>query len=295
MANRDASPVQFSYEKLRKTADAHLYFGASGAVTLDGPGSKGVLGVAQQANPQLVSPNPLYTISMGVSQQSTNFVDTYVKLLVCDNVPEIEYAGTTAPAASATLGMFRDDISNNTPSFGDVAAVTSSVTDGGAGGSLAASPYRWVVAPVDASGNEVRLSTLIAQEQLYTPTAGHKAVITWAATPGATSYNVYRTLASGVVGSECVFVGNTTALTLTDLGTAGSALYQGGLINTTNGMNGPVGGKLPNYLLPTYNFCRPAMGYGAITVMFLNGTTPTCPAAGEGMRVQIELGDSGAP
>ncbi len=295
MANRDASPVQFSYEKLRKTADAHMYFGASGAVTLDGPGSKGVMSVTQLAVPALGSPNSLYCITMGVTQQSTNFVDTYVKVLVCDNVPEIEYAGTTAPAASATLALVRDDITNNVPTFGDVAAVTSAVTDAGAGGSLAASPYKWIVAPVDAGGNEVRLSTLVAQEQSYTPTVSHKVNVNWATVPGATSYNVYRTAASGTSGTENVFVGNTTGVTLVDLGTAGTALYQGGLVNTANGFNGPVGGKLPNMLLPAYNFARPAMGYGSVTVSFLNGTTPTCPAQGEGMRVQLELGDSGAP
>jgi hypothetical protein len=288
MANRDMTNQQFSFEKHRKSLNAHLYFGSTGAVTLDAQGSKGVLSVSKVATPAI---NGTYTLLFGWAQGTTNYNETYVKSLVIDNAPEIEYTGATNPAATATLAILRDDINNNIPLFGDQAAVTGAFAASGADGSFAGGQaFKWLVAPVDAFGNEVQLATLLAQEVSGTPGVNQHATISWTALAGAASYNVYRTLAAGASGSECVFVGNTSGITLNDLGTAGGAVYQGGA--ATLGVGGK---KIPNKNLPAYNFARPAFGYGALTIIFLSGTTPTNPAAGEGMRIQIELGDSDAP
>jgi hypothetical protein len=101
MANRDMTNQQFSFEKHRKSLNAHLYFGSTGAVTLDAQGSKGVLSVAKVATPAI---NGTYTLLFGWAQGTTNYNETYVKSLVIDNAPEIEYTGATNPAATATLG-----------------------------------------------------------------------------------------------------------------------------------------------------------------------------------------------
>jgi hypothetical protein len=297
MANRDMSAVQMSFEKLRKTLDCHCYFGASGAVTLDGPGSKGVLSITQLTNPAISTPNALYAIALGVNVNSINYVDTYVKTLVCDNVPEIEYSGNINPAASATLAIFRDDVSNNAPAIiGNQSPLGVAVAGSGSTGSFAGGQaFKWIVTAVDALGNESTLSTAIGQEQSLTPSANQFVTVSWTALVGAAGYNVYRTLAGGVTGSETVFVGFTTGVSLVDLGTAGNALYQGGVINTATPISGTVGAKVPNKFLPAYNYARPPYGLGSLTVSFYSGTSPTVPAAGEGMRIQIELGDSGAP
>jgi len=298
MANRDMTPLQFSFEKHRKTLDCHFYItGSSGQATLDAAGSKGILSIAtsnQTGNIQKPNITGLYQIQLGVSANSINFVDTYVKSLVLDNAPEIEYTGVANPLATGTLAIWRDDVSNNVPIFGDIAPTQGTPTDAGTGGTLAASPYKWIVTAVDAMGNETQLSTAIATEQTITPTVNHKENINWTAltNPGVIGYNVYRTLASGATGTEVVFVGfaaGAATNTLVDAGTAGTASYQSGT------MSAVAGQKLPNYLLTAYNFARPPMGYGCLTILFLTGTTGTWPGQGEGMRIQIELGDSGAP
>jgi hypothetical protein len=298
MANRDMTPLQFSFEKARKTVDCHFYVtNGTGAVTVDGPGSKGILAVVPSGGTGFTVPavNGLYRIQFGYQQGSSlNVIDTYIKALVLDNVPEIEYSGNAAPAATATLAIYRDDVANNVPLFGDIAPTQGSVTDGGTGGSLAASAYRWIVTAVDSGGNETQLATAIATEQTYTPTASHKANINWTALslPGLIGYNIYRTAASGASGTENVFVGfaaGAATATYVDVGTAGIASYQSGTAAAVGGQ------KLANYLLTAYNFARPPFGYGCVSLVFLNGVTPTWPAQGEGMRIQIELGDSGAP
>jgi len=298
MANRDMTNQQFSFEKSRKTLDCHFYVtGSSGQATLDAAGSKGVLSIAtsnQTGNIQKPNITGLYQIQLGVTANGINFQDTYVKSLVLDNAPEIEYTGATNPAATGTIAIWRDDVSNNVPIFGDIAPTQGSVTDAGAGGALANSAYKWIVTAVDALGNETQLSTAIATEQSFTPTLNHKVNINWTAltNQGVAGYCIYRTLASGATGTEVVFVGfaaGAATNTYVDVGTAGTASYQSGT------MSAVAGQKLPNYLLTAYNFCRPPYGYGCITILFLTTTTGTWPGQGEGMRIQIELGDSTAP
>lgn len=284
MANRNAYDKQYSYEPMRKSANCHCYFGASGAVTLDAPGSKGVLSMTQIATPAQAG---LYTIRFGYFVGALVYVDTYIKSLVLDNAPELEYSGNTNPAATASPAIFRDDANNAIPQpFGDVAPVQSAPVLAG-GGAFAAGTYRWLVSAVDSAGNETQLATMLPQEQTAAPTLNQQATIAWATVAGAVSYNVYRTAAAGGSGTENVFVGNTTGLSLIDAGTAGTALYQGGALANVGGA------KLPNFKLPAYNFARPAFGYGALTLGFYVGTTPTNPAQGEGMRIQVEFGDSG--
>lgn len=287
MANRDMVKDLFSFEKMRKLVECHAYFGSTGAVTLDAQGSKGVLSITKVATPAI---NGLYTIVFGVSANSINYLDMYVKTLNVDGIFETEYTGNNAPAAPS-LSIFHDDVANTVPMFGDIAPVQSAPAHSGADGSFAGGQaFKWLVTAVDPNGNETQLSTALAQEQSDTPSASNHETITWAAVAGAGSYNVYRTAAAGGSGAELVFVGNTTALTLNDLGTAATSAYQGG--STTLGGQGQ---KVDNWKLPAYSSARPPFGYCSVTVVCLNGTTPTNPAAGEGVRIQVEFGDSSAP
>lgn len=287
MANRNATQFTWTYEKKRTLVNCHAYFGSAGAVTLDAQGSKGVISITKVAAPAV---NGLYTIVFGVVQQSTNYIDTYVKTLSVDSIAELEYTGASAALASS-INIWRDDIGNNVPLFGDIAATTGAFAASGADGSFAGGQaFKWTVHPVDALGNEVQLSTVLAQEVSGTPGANQHVTISWTAVSGAASYNVYRTAAAGGTGSEQVFVGNTTGVTLNDLGTAATTVYQGGA--ATLGLQGI---KIPNKSLPAYSSARPPMGYGAVTIVFENGTTPTNPGAGEGARMQFEFGDSTAP
>jgi hypothetical protein len=138
----------------------------------------------------------------------------------------------------------------------------------------------------------VQLATLLAQEVSGTPGVNQHATISWTALAGAASYNVYRTLAAGASGSECVFVGNTSpASPSTTWAPPAASVYQGGADHARR----RAARRSQQEPAPAYSSARPAFGYGAVTIMILSGTTPTNPAAGEGMRIQIELGDSDAP
>jgi len=284
MAGRDFTLNQFSMERARKTLNVHLTFNASAVLVVDGQGSKGILSVSKVTTPAQAG---TFTISFGNTGNFT-VVDTYVKSLVIDNIVELEYSASAVPSTIATPVVWRDDINNAVPQpFGDVAPVQSAIVLAG-GGAFVAGTYKWLVAAVDSNGNETQLATMLPQEQTATPAANQQATIAWATVVGASSYDVYRTAAAGISGSENVFVGNTTGLSLVDPGTAGAANYQGGLFAAV------PGAKLPNFKLPAFNFARPAYGYGALTVAFYNSTPALVnPNAGEGIKLQIELGDSG--
>jgi len=289
MANRDMTMNQYSFEKGRKTVNAHVYFGASGAVTLDGPGSKGVASVTKVTAPSQAG---TYTFQFGVSVNGITYLDTYKKLLTYDNAPEIEYSGASNPAATATPALWKDDINNNVPVFGDVAPTQGALTDGGTGGGFANSAYKFVVTAFDSNGNETKLPTAIATEQTTTPTLNHKVTVNWTALTlaGVAGYCVYCTAASGGTGAENILVAVVQGAASTTVTVATPALtvaYQPG----NSGVHLPnsqiAAAAIPLNALPPY-------GYAALTMAFYSGTTLTNPAQGEGQHIQFEFGDSDA-
>lgn len=290
MANRDMTQIQFSFEKARKTVNAHVYFGASGAITLDGPGSKGVASVTKVATPAQAG---TYTFVFGVSVNGNTQLDTYKKLLTYDNAPEIEYSGAANPAATATPALWKDDINNNIPVFGDVAPVQGSVTDGGTSGGFAASAYKFIVTAFDSNGNESKLATALATEQTFTPTASHKLNINWTALTqaGVAGYCVYCTAAAGGSGAENILLAvvpgaaSNTVLVATP---AVTVAYQPGNSGSHLPNSQVASAALPANALPPY-------AYAGLTLAFYSGTTLTNPAQGEGQHIQFEFGDSDAP
>jgi hypothetical protein len=66
--------------------------------------------------------------------------------------------------------------------------VIATAVDGGAGGTLAAGTYYYVITALDASGGETNASN----EVHLAIASGHKIVLSWAAVPTATGYRIYR-------------------------------------------------------------------------------------------------------
>lgn len=84
------------------------------------------------------------------------------------------------------------------------------------GGTFAAGTYYWKITGKSASGE-----TLPSNEVTATTTGTTSSQpLSWAAGPGAASYNIYRGTSAG---NENVLVANVTTLTYTDTGTAGTA------------------------------------------------------------------------
>lgn len=95
------------------------------------------------------------------------------------------------------------------------------VSDGGAGGTLAAATYFYKVTALDNVGGE----TTASNEASVAVALNHKVNLTWNAVPNTVFYNVYRSTSSG---AEVLLIGTgfpvaqpvTTTVSFTDLGTA---------------------------------------------------------------------------
>ena len=97
------------------------------------------------------------------------------------------------------------------------------VTAGGAGGTLAAGTYFYVVTALDGVGGE----TTISNEVSYTVAANNKIILTWNTVPNAQGYNIYRSNSTGtevLLAASTLPVGpiviNTLTGTWTDDGSA---------------------------------------------------------------------------
>lgn len=88
MANRMFTAVLQSMEKLPVSLYAKCTFGATGAITLSAPNSKGILSVTKNGT-------GLYTFVFGTSASS---LDSYYKLLAVDHV--FDTSGTSAAPAA---------------------------------------------------------------------------------------------------------------------------------------------------------------------------------------------------
>jgi hypothetical protein len=261
MANRDMTHQSFSFEKLRKVVNARVSFGAAGAPTLDGPNSKGVLGVTRNSAGN-------FTFQFGVSVNGINYSDSYAKLLALEWQPDVSYIGTSAPAAVGQAAIFRNDLNTGFNLTAPVQAALATSTSGGTG-LAATTQYFYKVTAVDSNGNE----SLASNEQNVTTGAGgtNSNTVNWAAVPGASGYRVYRGTAAGAENVVYV-VATGTAVSFVDTGAATQA-------SAANQIQ-----------------ARPPVSQGSITIQTLNGSgTATDPATGEAVYAQFDFGDSGAP
>jgi hypothetical protein len=83
--------------------------------------------------------------------------------------------------------------------------------DGGAG-LMGAGTYKHVVTALDGAGGE----TTVSNETTIVQAANRQINLTWTASTNATGYNVYRTLAGGIAGSEKLVASNVTTTAYTD-------------------------------------------------------------------------------
>lgn len=95
--------------------------------------------------------------------------------------------------------------------LGSVAGLA--VADGGAGGTLAAANYRYIVTALDGAGGESAANAAV----VFANPGAHKAAVTWTVFANATGYKVYRSPAGGAGGTE-VFLTTVTTNSFTDDG-----------------------------------------------------------------------------
>lgn len=260
MSNRDMTHQSFSFEKLRKVVSARVSFGASGAPTLDGPNSKGVLGVTRNSAGN-------FTFQFGVSTNGINYPDSYVKLSALEWQPDVSSIGTAAPAAVGQAAIYRNDLNTGFNLLAPVQAAASTSTSGGTG-LAATTQYFYKVTAVDANGNE----SLASNEVNVTTGAGgtNSNTVNWGAVAGAASYRVYRGTATGAENVVYVAAGSATSFLDTGAATQASAANQ--------------------------IQARPPIAQGSLTVQTLNGSgTATDPASGESVYAQFDFCDSSAP
>jgi hypothetical protein len=262
MANRDMVNQAFTFEKGRCVATGRISFGATGAPTLDGPNSKGILGVVRNSAGN-------YTVQFGCSVNAINYLDYYIKLLAIEWVPDVSYIAGAAPAAVGQVALVRNDllsgVSLSTP---PVQAALGTSTSGGTG-LIAATTYYYVVTAVDVNSNE----SLVSNEQNVLTGAGgaNSNTVNWAVVPGAVSYRVYRGTATGVETVVYTVPGGAT-ITYLDTGAASMA----------------------SAAQPTVQ-ARPPIKGGSVTIQTLNGSgVATDPASGEAAFIQFDLGNSTA-
>lgn len=93
-------------------------------------------------------------------------------------------------------------------------SVLDAITASGAGATLTANTYFYVVTSVGDSGE-----TVVSNEESVAVTLGESAILTWDAVPGAASYRVYRGTTSGTYTAHFVANGNG----FTDAGQASAA------------------------------------------------------------------------
>lgn len=103
MANRDMTNQAFFFDKACKTVNIRVSVGAAGAVTLDGPRSKGVATVVRNSAGN-------WTIQFGFSANGTLFSDIYNRLVAMDAIYDTTGVGGNAKKAAG----YGADVVNNT-------------------------------------------------------------------------------------------------------------------------------------------------------------------------------------
>jgi hypothetical protein len=104
--------------------------------------------------------------------------------------------------------------------------VQAALATAGAGGTIAAGTYRYMVVAINANG-----STMPSNEQTIVTTGATSTVtVTWAAVPGATGYRLYKTAAGGATNTELLY--KTVGMVVSDIDTAPGA--PAGALPTSN-------------------------------------------------------------
>lgn len=110
MANRDMVNQAFFFDKACKTVNVKVSVGAAGAVTLDGPKSKGVASVTRNSAGN-------WTIQFGFSANGTLFADNYNRLVAVDAFYDTTGVGVNA---KKTAGYGADIVGNTIASNGQL-------------------------------------------------------------------------------------------------------------------------------------------------------------------------------
>lgn len=134
------------------------------------------------------------------------------------------FGTTTASPSPTSFNLTGINISTWNQSFEQVYTLFSSAPSGlaaavASGGSLTASTtYYYKITALGYNGFNATNETAPSNEANGATTSGNQTInLSWTALPGAVSYNIYRGTATG---AENVLVGNTTAITFSDNGTA---------------------------------------------------------------------------
>lgn len=260
MSNRDMTNQGFSFEKCRKVVSSRVSFGATGAPTLDGPNSKGVLGITRNSAGN-------YTFQFGVSVNNLSQIDSYIKLLAVDWLPDVSYIPGVATAAPGQSAVYRNDLNSGFNLAPPVQAALASATTGGT--LPTGTQFFYKVTAVDANGNE----SLASNEQNVTTGAGatNSNTVTWTAVPGTSTYRVYRGTAAGAENVVYVVLGGTTT----------------SFVDTNAATQASAASQIQ---------ARPPIAQGSVTIQATNGAgAATDPASGEAVFVNFDFGDSGAP
>jgi hypothetical protein len=120
--------------------------------------------------------------------------------------------------------------------------VQAALATAASGGTITAGTYRYVVTAINANGE-----TLASNEQTIVTTGSTSTVtVTWAAVPGATGFNLYKTAAGGGAGTELKY--KTVGVVTTDIDTAPGV--PAGAIPTTNTALNPNTYAAPTFFFP---------------------------------------------
>lgn len=261
MANRDMTNQLFSFEKMRKFVDARISFGATGAPTLDGANSKGVLSITRQSA-------GLYTLQFGVSLGTLSQYDWYAKLLHVKWTPSVS-AITGVAAADRGVAVYRNDLLTGANLAAPVNGATGDYSTATSGGALSDSTtYYYVVTAVDYNGVESVASSETSKATGNSGSNVNTITATWTAVAGAQKYRVYRGTSAG---AENVVYEVTGATSYVDTGAASQA---------------SAANKIQ---------ARPPIAAASITLQLVNSAgAATDPASGEACHLGFEFGDSGA-
>lgn len=261
MANRDMTNQMYSFEKARKFVNARCSFGGTGAVTIDGPNSKGVLAISRNSTGN-------YTFQFGVSVNGLSQIDGYAKLLSVNWTKGINALGTTVNPGFVTAEVYRNDILSGFSLAPPVQAAAGTATSGGT--LTDSTTYYYVVTAIDPNGVESLISNEISKATGNSGGNTNTITVNWTAVPGASSYRVYRGTSSAAQTVVYTVAGGSTA-TYLDTNAATNA-------NASTGVQ-----------------ARPPLAQGSLTLQCIDGSMAAAdPASLTIAHVEFQFGDSGA-
>jgi hypothetical protein len=214
--------------------------------------------------------SPIWSQAPGTVPRISNFL--YTKrggldvfdgsAIVANNADTHTFAGPiTELALFLPIGVNQYYILTQKDTTIQVAAPTGlAIADGGAGGTLAAGTYFYVVTALDGAGGE----TTASNEVTITILVNHKVNLNWNASVNAAGgYRVYRTVVGGGAGNESLIVGNgvpqgTVGTPFVDNLSDANALFAGVTVPTTNNTQChtfyKITNRSPSGFLPRYQW-----------------------------------------